>query len=133
MYILRICALFTFILATSAVSAEDTLELKQSVMLGGDTEFDACSSYGHVSGLKDVAGNFLALRSHPSIQGTLLEKLENGQEFYICEEVDGWVGIVLPDVSLECGTSSPVADKVPYEGPCKSGWVYGGFVNPVAG
>ena len=105
----------------------------QDVMLGGNPTLDACSTYARVAGLRDVAGNFLALRSHPSTQGDMLAKLSNNQELWVCDEQGDWHGVIILDTTQDCGNSSPIAVRKPYTGPCKSGWVYGKFITPLAG
>ncbi|MBB4636939.1 hypothetical protein FHS01_002960 [Longimicrobium terrae] len=44
-----------------------------------------------------------------------------------CDMVEsggGWAGVVYPfDGDVDCGTSSPMAERQAYRGPCKSGWV----------
>ena len=137
MSLLQPSAIIALIMTASIAHADQIAmpleEPTQDVMLGGDPTLDACSTYGTVSGLKDVAGNFLALRSYPGTEGAILQKLENDQGLWLCDEQNGWIGVVIPNQTLDCGTSSPIANKLPYSGPCTSGWVYGKYVTPVAG
>jgi hypothetical protein len=125
--------LFAVTFAAFAANAGEMDAPKQDVMLGGDATLDACSSLGRVSGLKDVKGNFLALRSFPGTDGALLQELPNGQDLWLCDQADGWFGVIVPDATLDCGNTSPITDKAPYSGPCTSGWVYGKFVELEAG
>jgi hypothetical protein len=133
----RLSTIFALIMTTSIAHADEAPTLlsvpTQDVMLGGDPTLDACSTYGMVSGLKDIAGNFLALRSYPGTEGAILQKLENEQGLWLCDAQEGWIGVVIPSQTMDCGTSSPITDKRAYSGPCTSGWVYGKFVSPVAG
>ena len=109
---------FWALMATTPMALADQMTPPtQAVMLGGDASFDACSSYGMVDGLKDVAGNFLALRGFPGTQGEMIAKLENKQDLWMCQEQNGWFGVVIPDGDTDCAVSSPIADSGPIYGP----------------
>lgn len=117
-----------FMISGSAAMAE------QSVMVGGDATLDACSAVGVVSGLKPVAGNFLALRAAGNANSKMIAKLENGQQLFICEEKSDWIGVVVPnEKDANCGVTSPIAQQGSYTGDCASGWVYRKYVELLAG
>jgi len=109
-------------------------EDQRPVMIGGDPEFDACGMLGEVSGLNPAGDGFLALRSAPSGQAKLLHKLQEGDAVYICEEVPGWMGVVVypSNPMINCDVSSPVMPRQPYRGECKSGWVSSKWIELMA-
>lgn len=103
------------------------------VFVGGEAGLDACASTGQVSGLKPTAGNFLALRNRPDTDGKLLQKLAVDTPLILCSQNGDWYGVVLPQSGVDCGVSSPIALRQPYRGPCRSGWVFGKYVEGLAG
>ena len=104
------------------------------VMVGGDPEFSACGAFGAVRGLKIGGDGFLALRSGPSANARLIDKLREGDGVYLCDESGGWFGVVVypPNPMIDCGVNEPILPKQPYSGPCKTGWVSGNFIEVVA-
>ncbi|WP_168356298.1 hypothetical protein [Lysobacter enzymogenes] len=46
-----------------------------------------------------------------------------------------WIAAVYnEDARLgRCGVGSPIAERQPYRGPCKSGWAHGRWIEPMAG
>jgi len=97
-------------------------------------EMDACGGFGQVSGLNPNGDNFLAVRGSPFVGSVELDRLESGQGVYMCEFVDGWVGIVYDKTGVgDCGTGSPIAGTQEYGGACESGWVSERFVTLMAG
>lgn len=101
-----------------------------AVQVGVDgMDYDACSSYGTTQGLNPSGDNFLAVRSGPGTKYRMSDKLGPGDEFWICSERGGWVGIVYG--RNDCGVGSP-ARSGPYRGPCSSGWVHGRYVSVIA-
>lgn len=128
----KICfALVFFLLVVSLKS-----EAKISVYYGGDENIDACSSLAQVNHLSKGPDGFLAVKDAPSIKAYRTDKIFNGQKLWVCEESkDGkWLGIVYsPNEKQDCGVSSPVEKRKPYNGPCKSGWVSKKYVTLLAG
>jgi hypothetical protein len=58
----------------------------------------------------------------------------------LCDEsADGqWLGVVYAEPSggaimTDCLVSSPVAQRAPYDGPCRSGWIARRFITITAG
>ncbi len=99
-------------------------------------EFDACGSYGEITGLNPDGDNFLSVRAAPSSDAEELDRLTTGTGVSLCEEADGWIGIVYEASGASgtsCGTGSPVSEVRAYDGPCRSGWVSQRFVELIAG
>lgn len=119
-----VCAVLLTVGAVSDASA-------QSVRVGGSADYDACGSLGVPTGLNPRGDNFLAVRAAPNSGAAMRDKLRPGQQFYICQQSGGWVGIVYGRGG--CGVTSPIARRQAYRGPCRSGWVFGRFVRVVAG
>jgi hypothetical protein len=99
-------------------------------MIGGEPELDACGATGIVAGLKPVPGNVLSVRAGPGVEFTRIGELRPGDRVWLCDRKDGWLGIVYGE---NCGVSTPIAERAPYTGPCKAGWVSERYVEPEAG
>ena len=99
-------------------------------------EFDACGGYGEIEGLNPDGDNFLSVRAAPDVDAEELDRLSSGTGVSMCEQADGWIGIVYEASGAsgaQCGTGSPVPSVRDYDGPCRSGWVSERFVKLVAG
>lgn len=123
--------------------------LARPVTIGEDgSRLDACGALGIVQGVG--AGKTLDMRAAPFGEAKVVTTLANGQRLYICtRSIDQrWLGIVAvppsgdaadavsnaaaaPHHGDDCGVSSPVESKRPYDGPCASGWVASSFVRAV--
>jgi hypothetical protein len=122
--------LWFLIVAGIAVASERPVP----VMLGGDLDFDACQVIGAVKGLDPRGDGFLAVRAGPEAHYKMLDQLNNGQLLYICDSKGDWLGVVYDaDPERDCGVGTPWAEREPYTGPCKSGWVHGRYVEELAG
>ena len=100
------------------------------VMVGGEVNQDACSGYSQVQGLKKGGDGFLAVRRGPSTNYKMIDKLYNGDQVWTCDQKGKWTGIVY---GKDCGVGSPVKNRQPYKGACKSGWVFGKWLTLIAG
>jgi hypothetical protein len=111
------------------------------VTIGEDgPRLDACGGLGQVS--RSGAGG-LPLLAAPFADAKVIAQLPEGQRAYICTRSldQKWLGVVLapPPVTdnstdaADCGVSSPVDRKQPYDGPCVSGWVASAYVRLIAG
>lgn len=108
----------------------------QPVYVGGSDLVDACSGYGHVVLNNDGDDAFLAVKNAPDLKALRVDKLLVNSEVWLCDEsLNGqWIGIVYTGTdSKSCNVSSPIKDKAPYKGPCKSGWVYKKYISNDAG
>ena len=110
----------------------------QTVIIGGNSEFDACGSSGKVVGLDQNGDNFLAVKAAPNFKARRVDKLGPDAEVYMCDtSPDGqWTSIVYESdgqLSARCGTTAPIEQRKSYSGPCLSGWVATKYVELVAG
>ena len=122
--------------------------LARPVTIGEDgPRLDACGALGMVRGLAE--GLPLAVRAAPFQNAQVVQQLTNGARVHVCaRSIDQrWLGVVVPPPApmppeegnatatavVDCGVSSPVDRKRPYDGPCASGWVSSGFVQLIAG
>lgn len=103
------------------------------VMYGAEPGLDACGGLGRVKGLKRGGDNFLSVRAGPGASHREIDRLRNGRSVWFCDGNGDWIGIVYGTAGQECKVGSPVARKMPYPGPCRSGWVHRAFVELMAG
>ncbi|WP_425416496.1 hypothetical protein [Oricola indica] len=101
------------------------------VMVGGSIEWDACSGNGEVSGLNPQGDNYLSVRAGPSSDSAETDRLGAATGVFLCDEVDGWFGIVYG--SGGCGVTTPIEQRIEYEGYCRSGWVSKRYITITAG
>lgn len=104
------------------------------VLVGGDATLDACGSLGAVRGLKADGDGFLAVRSGPGAGYAMTDKLGEGREVMMCDQRGEWIAVVYGDSRPgRCAVGSPIAERRPYRGPCRSGWVHGRWIELMAG
>ena len=115
-----------FIFINSFAIADESMP----VMIGGETNHDACGAIGKVQGLDINGDGFLAVRQGAGSEYLMIDKLHNGDDVIFCDSQGKWIGIVY---GKDCGTSSPIVKRQPYKGPCKSGWVFEKWVTVTAG
>lgn len=97
-------------------------------------QYDACASYGEVTGLNPRGDNYLSVRDAPSAETKERDRIEPGQGLAICAQENGWYGVIYSrDDEEDCGTGSPVETPRNYTGPCRQGWVSKKFVTILAG
>lgn len=97
---------------------------------------DACPGTGQVIGLRKGGDEFLAVRTGPSTEHPLSDKLKEGQTFYVCSSSkdEKWVGIVYStDKTNDCGVTSAIKKLAPYRGKCKQGWIHSRWMKVIAG
>lgn len=106
------------------------------VPMDADESYGPCST-AYVYDL-ERPGEFLAVRSGPSVRYRELARLQNRQNVFACVRRGNWFGIVFdPTGRNECGVLAPrQANAAAYTGPCRSGWVYerylGGYADWVS-
>ena len=124
-------AVLAALLSTMNASGQGTTQ----VLVGGESDFDACGSLGQVIGLDPAGDDFLSVRAGPGSQTSELDRLGPGRLLTVCDERGNWLGVVYPPQGTDanCGTGSPQVERTPYRGPCRSGWVHRGHVEIVAG
>jgi len=111
---------------------------RQPVQVGGETDLGACSTIARVSAREAGDSYSLAVWAAPDRAAPQLDALGPGTEVYMCDSAGGggWIGIVYPatDGALAaCGVAAPIARRGNYAGPCRSGWVAGQSLVPLAG
>lgn len=94
---------------------------------GGD--YDTCS-LGQVAGLKAGGDGFLAVRTGPGSDYTMIDKVYNGDKVWIFDQVGGWLGVVYGVDFVEC---SPIQKDRPVAKQGKKGWVHKNWVREIAG
>ena len=104
----------------------------QAVKVGQEAGFDACSGVGRVA-INSADGGDIDLKDAPSNDAKITDTLQDGDVLWLCEEKGEWFGVVVDESAVDCGVSSPVSAPMDYKGPCKSGWVIGKNVVPIAG
>lgn len=111
------------------------------VTIGEDgPRLDACGALGQVT---RAGANGLSLRAAPFADAKELARLGEGRRAWICTRSldQKWLGVVVQPATIEgnateapdCGVSSPVDRRQPYDGPCQSGWVSSAYVQLIAG
>jgi hypothetical protein len=97
-----------------------------------------CSG-GVVVDLDPHGDGFLAVKAGPGLNYARIDKLyHNGAQVWICSERGDWWGIVYDwsgKWAEKCNVSESIAwpKRMPYTGPCRSGWVHKRWVKGVAG
>ena len=101
----------------------------QAVKIGGSPTLDACGAGAVLEELGQVA-----VRAAPAPDAQEVDLIPGGQIVWLCDEAPGWRGVVYSRDELEdCGVSTPLADKIPYIGLCRSGWIESAEVTLLAG
>ncbi len=105
------------------------------VEIGGDGDADACASLGRIVRLDPAGDNVLSVRAGPGTRQRELDRLNAAALVTVCDERGAWLGVVYapPGAEIDCGLSSPQEMRLPYRGPCRSGWVHRRFVDIIAG
>jgi len=103
------------------------------VMVGGIAKLDACGGLGEVRGLNPHGDSYLAVRMGPSRKYPIIDRLYNGNQAYFCDNHGEWIGIVYGEPVQGCGVSSPLPQRQPYKGLCRSGWAHRNWLVLIAG
>lgn len=120
-------SLLAALITTSAVAQSSSVP----VMVGGEADFDACGSNGRIRGLDPNGDNFLSVRAGPNSHAREIDRLNEGDEVYVCDGRGRWLGVVYGRGN--CGVTTSIAQRQPYRGGCRSGWVFEDFVDIYAG
>lgn len=129
---LTACLAVLLVSGSAMPAASDSME-PMSVMIGGEAEFDACAAIGIVSGLDPDGSNSLRVRNGPGTDHVQIDSVTDGQILYLCASEADWYGVVYGSEEMDCEVSTPVAERIEYSGPCRWGWVHGGYVTALAG
>jgi uncharacterized protein YgiM (DUF1202 family) len=111
------------------IAASHAQPLDVDVMERADDGLDTCA-YGQVVGLKSDGDGFLSVRTGPGTKYESFDELKNNDKVWLYEEKDGWYGIVYGVAEQNC---SPVDNDRPVETDGKKGWVFGKWVEVLAG
>jgi hypothetical protein len=104
------------------------------ILIGGNDEYDACGGTGMIVGLDPRGDGFLAVKSGPGLRYKRVDKLFNGEKVYLCSEKDVWLGVVYSKSKEDdCNVMTSWPKKLPYTGPCRSGWVHKDYVEITSG
>ena len=115
---------------SAALLRENETEVAVTIP-AGDGQMANCA-LGAVADLAPTADGFLAVRAGPGTSFRELDRLYNKQKVRLCAGQGDWRGIVYPADSPVCGTEG-AGPEHSYDGPCRSGWVNGQWVEVLAG
>lgn len=127
---LSVC-LVVALLAVAMAPSPALAQRAVPVMVGGDADYDACSSVGQVARLNPNGDGFLAVRSGPSTDYGKIDELYNGDTVFLCDQEGRWHGVVYG--SEDCGVGSPMPRRQAYNGTCRAGWIFDRYVDVIAG
>ena len=93
---------------------------------------DACGGIGIV--VANTADK-VAIFSHPENDSRELVQLKIGSKVLLCDEENGWYGVIIPRKGVQCISDEENSDRQPinYSGPCESGWIEKLYVEFLAG
>ena len=124
--ILKFIMVWSVLLVGGFANAQD---LDVEIMERADDGLDTCA-FGQIAGLKADGDGFLAVRKGPGTNHEKIDELVNGDKLWLFEENNGWYGIVYGVKELSC---SPVENDRPVQTNGKKGWVFGKWVDILAG
>ena len=126
------------LIAAAAVLAAPILALAgeaRPVMVGGNDGLDACMTLAQVNpGLHSITQR--VEQSPDDGNNGPAAYIRTGQQLWICEETDDYYGIVFGrdgNSDADCGVTSPIEVRTPYEGECLSGWIIKAYIDVLAG
>ncbi|QDH34859.1 hypothetical protein [Porphyrobacter sp. YT40] len=111
--------------------------IPMAIVIGSEgPETDACGTLAKVKPLDGQDVDYLSVRDAPSGSTKERDRLEPGQQVFVCAGDGDWSGVVYAAPGSEpqdCGVSSPVAAQEPYRGSCRQGWVVTQYLEVLAG
>lgn len=113
---------FLFSAVIVAFGCGAAAQADEPVLVGGEVDEDACSSFQYVGG-----GGANAYAG-PGENFDVLGELPPGDLVLLCDTEGSWEGIVWPVDNLDCGVGSPITPRQAYSGPCPNGWVHRDFL-----
>ena len=116
--------------AVPAQAATAALKASVAIQVGGEPELDPCMS------ARIKADGDHRVLAGPGEEHPVLASLAAGQIVHICDPGgEHWyAGIIWhEDDSVDCGISSPVAERADYAGSCHSGWISIAALEELAG
>jgi hypothetical protein len=100
------------------------------VQFGGEADYDACAGIAIVTGVDP--GSVLNVRAGPGLGFRVTARLRPDAQVILCDERDGWEGIVFALDRRDCGTGETVVPRRAYAGPCRTGWVHSSYLRLTA-
>lgn len=70
-----------------------------------------------------VSSSALNVRSRPSAKAKVVERLKNGADVYVCDEMGVWLKIVFWTAPAPCSVARESGMPVNETQGCRSGWV----------
>jgi len=124
------CALLVIMSCTKTVNTQT----KVHVQVGGNGDLDACLSLAIPRVPTSAGARLIDVRQGPGETYTITDHLGARGKIFVCTEDGPWSGVVYPETDIsECGVSSPIEKRQPYNGPCKSGWIRSADIEVIAG
>lgn len=119
--------------AAPSPSPADTAFL--AVRVGGEADLDACGAWSRIRKPQGAPAGPVEVRRGPGPQYAVVDRLPDGAQFFTCDSLNGWSGIVYPEpgTDVDCGVGTPIAQRGPYAGPCRSGWIPSEYEELIAG
>ena len=114
-------------------SLERTARPMVPVIVGGESNLDACAGKGVITGLDPRGDGFLAVKAGPGPRYKRTDKLFKDEQVYLCSAQGNWFGVVYSKTKQECNVMTPWPNPLPYTGPCRSGWIHKRYVKITAG
>ena len=100
--------------------------------VGGEPNLDGCGATDVIRGVSRRGDGFLAVRSGSGTKYKMIDKFyRNGKNVTMCDDKGKWVGIIY---GKNCGEANDnIPKRKPYEGSCKSGWIFEKYIRLIAG
>lgn len=100
------------------------------------SSFPACNGRGQVRNLSSSMPS-LPLRTSPFDEAGAVAQLPQDAPVFLCTRSldQSWQGVVVPPAgnpAADCGVTGRIDTPRDYAGPCRSGWVLGAYVVPLA-
>jgi hypothetical protein len=125
-------------LVTAVPVAQTATQQSVPVMVYPDPEnieAQVCASSGTIK-----VNSFVSVRTGPGVGFNEIDRVYNGQDFAICDNHNGWYGIVYVPGGQAYGTVRCSLDikfkknnEQPYNGSCAHGWISKNFITNLAG
>ncbi|MEW4447974.1 hypothetical protein [Qipengyuania sp. JC766] len=96
----------------------------------------SCQQSGVVAGLADADIEYLSVRDAPSTLVKERDRLEDGQEVFVCSTENGWNAVIYSgpaNGATDCELRGTAEGERNYTGPCRQGWVDADYVTGKAG
>jgi hypothetical protein len=118
---------FAVIAAAAAVAG---IAAPRPVTIAAASVGETCPNDGEVQGLT-ARDNFLSVRAGPGVRERERDRLHNGTVVMICDRAanGAWLGVIYgPGHNQDCLIRQTDMRRLPYHGPCRSGWVSARYI-----